>query len=228
MLKLSGEVLLGNSESGIDYLVLQKLCSEVMEIGRLGVEIVIVIGGGNIWRYRDFKETGIDRVVSDNIGMLATIMNGVAMQSTFEKLGQECRVASAIDVPQIAEPYLRRRVMRHLEKKRIVICAGGTGSPFFTTDSAAALRALETNCEVLLKATKVSGVYDKDPKKFKGAKKFTKLTYHEVLEMDLEFMDQAAVSLCKESSIPIIVFNLEKRGNIKRAVIGEKIGTIIN
>lgn len=228
MLKLSGEVLLGQSKNGIDYKVLQGLCEEVIEVKKLGVEIVIVIGGGNIWRYRDFKETGIDRVVSDNIGMLATIMNAVAMQSTFEKLGQECRVASAVDVPQVAEPYLRRKVIRHLEKGRIVICAGGTGSPFFTTDSAAALRALETNCQVLLKATKVEGVYDKDPKKFKDAKKFPHVTYHQVMEMDLEFMDQAAVSLCKESTIPIIVFNLEKQGNIKKAVLGEEVGTIIN
>lgn len=228
MLKLSGEVLLGSHLSGIDHTTLEALCREVIEVQKLGVQIVIVIGGGNIWRYRDFKETGIDRVISDNIGMLATIMNAVAMQSTFERLGQECRVASAINIPQIAEPYLRRKVMRHLEKGRIVICAGGTGSPFFTTDSAAALRALETNCEVLLKATKVDGVYEKDPKKFYGAKKFEALTYHEVLEMDLEFMDQAAISLCKERSLPIIVFNLEKRGNIKSSICGKTVGTIIH
>lgn len=227
MLKLSGEVLLGKQHSGIDHAVLEELCREVLEIKKLGVQIVIVIGGGNIWRYRDFKETGIERVTSDNIGMLATIMNAVAMQSMFEKLGADCRVASAVDIPQIAEPYLRRKVIRHLEKGRIVICAGGTGSPFFTTDSAAALRALETNCEVLLKATNVEGVYDKDPDIHKNAKRFEKLSYHEVLEMDLAFMDQAAVSLCKESSVPIIVFNLEKRGNIKKVVSGEKIGTVI-
>lgn len=228
MLKLSGEVLLGNRSSGIDHKVLHELCREILDVKKLGVQIVIVIGGGNIWRFRDFKETGIERVTSDNIGMLATIMNATAMQSMFEKLGVDCRVASAIDIPQIAEPYLRRKVIRHLEKGRIVICAGGTGSPFFTTDSAAALRALETNCNVLLKATNVDGVYNKDPDKFKNAKKFNELTYHEVLEMDLEFMDQAAVSLCKESAVPIMVFNLKKRGNIKRAVLGEKVGTIIH
>ena len=228
MLKLSGEVLLGSSSSGIDHKVLEALCREIIEVAAVGVEIVIVIGGGNIWRYRDFKDTGIERVTSDNIGMLATIMNGVAMQSMFEKLGASCRVASSIDIPQIAEPYVRRKIMRHLEKKSIVICAGGTGSPFFTTDSAAALRALETNCEVLLKATKVEGVYTKDPKKFKDAKKFAVLTYHEVLEMDLAFMDQAAISLCKEKSIPILVFNLEKRGNIKKVVLGDTIGTLIH
>lgn len=228
MLKLSGEVLLGNRDSGIDHRVLQSLCEEILDVSKLGVQMVIVIGGGNIWRYRDFKETGIDRVVSDNIGMLATVMNAVAMQSSFEKLGGECRVASAIDIPQVAEPYLRRKVLRHLEKKRIVICAGGTGSPFFTTDSAAALRALETGCEVLLKATKVDGVYDKDPEKFKNAKKYTHLTYHQVLEKELAFMDQAAISLCKEGSIPVLVFNLEKRGNIKKAVCGKTLGTIIS
>lgn len=227
MLKLSGEVLLGNCASGIDHNVLESLCNEILEVRKLGVQIVIVIGGGNIWRYRDFKDTGIERVTSDNIGMLATVMNAVAMQSMFEKLGAVCRVASAIDIPQIAEPYLRRKVIRHLEKDRIVICAGGTGSPFFTTDSAAALRALETNCEVLLKATNVDGVYDKDPDKSKNAKKFDELTFHDVLEMDLEFMDQAAVSLCKESNVPVVVFNLKKRGNIKAAVLGEKVGTII-
>lgn len=228
MLKLSGEVLLGKQASGIDHQVLESLCKEILEVKKSGVDVVIVIGGGNIWRYRDFKETGIERVTSDNIGMLATIMNAVAMQSMFERLGASCRVASAIDIPQIAEPYLRRKVISHLEKGKIVICAGGTGSPFFTTDSAAALRALEIKCDVLLKATNVDGVYNKDPDQFKNAKKFSELTYHDVLEMDLGFMDQAAVSLCKESALPIVVFNLTKRGNIKKAVMGEKVGTIIS
>lgn len=243
MLKLSGEVLSGGlggfrgeSAAGgkrrtgvsIDSAVLESLCKEIAEVKKLGVQIVIVIGGGNIWRFRDFKETGIDRVTSDNIGMLATIMNAVAMQSMFEKLGTECRVSSAVNIPQIAEPYLRRKAVRHLEKGRIVICAGGTGSPFFTTDSAAALRALETGCEVLMKATNVDGVYDKDPDIYKGAKKFSLLTYHKVLEMDLKFMDSAAVSLCKESFVPILVFNLKKYGNIKRAVLGETLGTLIH
>lgn len=228
MLKLSGEVLQGSGSGGIDNKVLESLCREVIDVKKLGVEIVIVIGGGNIWRYRDFKDTGIDRVTSDNIGMLATIMNATAMQSMFERLGAICRVSSAIDIPQIAEPYLRRKVIRHLEKGRIVICAGGTGSPFFTTDSAAALHALETNCEALLKATNVDGVYDKDPDKFKNAKKFSEITYHQVLEKDLGFMDQSAVALCKESNMPIVVFNLQKKGNIARAVLGEKVGTLIH
>ncbi len=227
MLKLSGEVLLGGKQSGIDHEVLSSLCKEVGEVVDLGVQVVIVIGGGNIWRYRDHVDTGIERVTSDNIGMLATIMNAVAMQSSFEKLGYICRVASSIDVPQIAEPYLRRRVVRHLEKGRIVICAGGTGNPFFTTDSAAALRALETECDVLLKATKVDGVYDKDPKKNSDAKRFDSLSYQQVLSMDLAFMDQSAVSLCKESGVPIYVFDLQKKGNIMKVIKGENIGTTI-
>lgn len=228
MLKLSGEVLEGSLGSGIDFAVMESLCSEVLELKNLGAEVAIVIGGGNIWRYRDFKETGIDRVTSDNIGIMATIMNGVAMQSMFEKLGAECRVSSAIDVPAVAEPYRRRRGMRHMEKGRIVILSGGTGSPFFTTDSAAALRALELNCDVLLKATKVDGVYDKDPKKHKDAKMYDSITYHDVLEKDLGFMDLSAVSLCKEGKVPIIVFNLQKKGNMKKAIFGEKIGTVVH
>ena len=228
MLKLSGEVLGGAGKSGnIDSKFLEKLCKEVIEVSDLGVQVAIVVGGGNIWRYRDFKETGIDRVISDNIGMLATIMNAVAMQSMFEKLGKDCRVATAIDIPQVAEPYLRRKVVRHLEKNRIVICAGGTGSPYFTTDSAAALRALETNCDVLLKATNVDGVYDSDPDNNPDAKLFETLSYHDVLEKELAFMDASAVSLCKDSVLPIVVFNLNKEGNIKRAASGDPIGTLI-
>lgn len=227
MLKLSGEVLMGSKQSGLDNEVLKKLCKEIGEVAKKGVQIVIVVGAGNIWRYRDHIETGIERVTSDNIGMLGTIMNAVAMQSCFEKLGHECRVASAIDIPQIAEPYITRKVIRHLEKGRIVICAGGTGSPFFTTDSAAALRALETKCDILLKATKVDGVYDSDPKKNPKAKKFDHLTYQEVLSMELGFMDQAGVSLCKESSIPVYVFDLQVSGNIMRVVKGENVGTCI-
>lgn len=228
MLKLSGEVLLGRRPSGISPNILKSLCEEIFEVKKLGADIAIVIGGGNIWRYRNYKETGLDRVTLDNMGILATVMNGLAMQNMFEALGAPCRVASAIDVPQIAEPYRRRKAIRHLEKGRIVICAGGTGSPFFTTDSAAALRGLELGCEILLKATKVSGVYDKDPEKYKHAKKFDDLTYHDVLQMELGFMDQAAVSLCKEGNLPILVFNLGKKGNIKKAVFGEKIGTLVH
>ena len=225
MLKLSGEVLLGGLASGIERERLEGLCREILDVQKEGIEVAVVIGGGNFWRYRNQKELELDRVTLDNMGIMATVMNAVAMQSMFEKLGAAARVASAIDVPQIAEPYRRRKVMRHLEKGRVVICAGGTGSPFFTTDSAASLRALELNCDVLLKATKVDGVYDKDPEKHTDAKKFETLTYHDVLEMELEFMDQAAVSLCKEGNLPIVVFNLAKEGNIQRAALGEKIGT---
>ena len=226
MLKLSGEVLLGELQSGISRERLQGLCKEVIEIREMGVEVAIVIGGGNFWRYRNQKELGLDRVTLDNMGIIATVMNGIAMQGMFEELGASARVASAIDMPQLAEQYRRRKAMRHLEKGRIVICAGGTGSPFFTTDSAAALRALELGCDVLLKATKVDGVFDSDPEKNPKAKKFDEITYQEVFEKDLQFMDQAAISLCKEGHLPVLVFNLEKTGNIK-AVLGHKVGTII-
>ncbi|MBT6069246.1 UMP kinase [Candidatus Peregrinibacteria bacterium] len=228
MLKLSGEVLLGDQDNGIDFDILHALCGEVVEVAKMGVEVVIVIGAGNIWRYRDNTGSGIDRVSSDYMGMLATIMNSVAMQSSIEAQGIYVRVCSALNIPQVAEPYLRRRAIRHLEKGRIVICSGGTGNPYFTTDSASALRALELDCEVLLKATKVDGVYDKDPKKFDDAKRFDSLTYTDVLSMDLEFMDSAAVSLCKDSKLPIMIFDLTKKGNIQKAVEGESIGTVIN
>ncbi len=228
MLKLSGEVLLGNKEWGIDPKKLHELCSEIALVKKSGVEIVIVIGGGNIWRYRQEKDTGLDRVTLDNMGMIATVMNALAMENMFEKLGIEARVSSSLDMSKIAEPYLRQKALHHLKKGRIVLCAGGTGSPFFTTDSAAAIRALELGCDVLMKATKVDYVYDRDPEKFKNAKKLEHLTYHEVLERDLTFMDQAAIALCREGPLPIIVFNLEKRGNILRSVSGEKIGTVIN
>ena len=228
MLKLSGEVLLGKQDSGIDFEVLHGLCGEIVEVAKMGTEVVVVIGAGNIWRYRDNTGSGIDRVSSDYMGMLATIMNAVAMQSAIEDQGVYVRVCSALNIPQVAEPYLRRRAIRHLEKGRVVICAGGTGNPFFTTDSAAALRALELDCNVLLKATKVDGVYDKDPKKHKDAKKFNSMKYTDVLGMDLAFMDSAAVSLCKDSKLPIIIFDLTEKGNIKRVVEGRNIGTVVS
>lgn len=228
MLKLSGEVLLGKQDNGIDFQVLHNLCGEIVEVAKMGTEMVVVIGAGNIWRYRDNTGSGIDRVSSDYMGMLATIMNAVAMQSSIEEQGVYVRVCSALNIPQVAEPYLRRRAIRHLEKGRVVICAGGTGNPFFTTDSAAALRALELDCNVLLKATKVDGVYDKDPKKFKDAKKFKAMKYTDVLGMDLEFMDSAAVSLCKDSKLPIMIFDLTRKGNIKKAVEGKDIGTMVS
>ncbi|MDP4007973.1 MAG: UMP kinase [Candidatus Peregrinibacteria bacterium] len=228
MLKLSGEVLLGDQDNGIDFDILHNLCGEIVEVAKMAVEVVVVIGAGNIWRYRDNTGSGIDRVSSDYMGMLATIMNAVAMQSAIEDQGVYVRVCSALNIPQVAEPYLRRRAIRHLEKGRVVICAGGTGNPYFTTDSAAALRALELDCDVLLKATKVDGVYDKDPKKFDDAKRFDTMKYTDVLGMDLEFMDSAAVSLCKDSKLPIIIFDLTSKGNIQRVVAGENIGTVIS
>src|SRR3990167_4782937 len=222
LLKISGEALAKNG-FGFDYPKLVNLAEQVFGVWKAGIEIVIVIGAGNIWRFRDRKESGIERTVSDAMGMLATIMNSVALQSALETLGTQTRVLSAIDVPQLAEAYIKRRATRHLEKGRVVICAGGTGNPYFTTDSAAALRALELGCDVLLKATNVDGVYDKDPKKFRSAKLYTELTYQEALEQHLNVMDQAAFSLCNDQKLPIVVFNFFKKGALLKAVNGEKI-----
>jgi uridylate kinase len=228
MLKLSGEVLCGKTGFGIDKPALYDVAREIKEVSKLGIEMAIVVGGGNIWRYRDTVDTGIERSVSDAMGMLSTIMNSVALQSALEALGIRSRVLSAINVPQLAEPFIRRRAMRHLEKKRVVVCAGGTGNPYFTTDSAAALRALELSCDVLLKATNVEGIYDKDPHKFKNAKRFNELTYAQALEQHLDVMDQAAFSLCQDKNLPIVVFNFFKKGSLRRAARGEKIGTLVH
>ncbi len=226
MLKLSGEVFSGKNEYGIDKPTLDDIAEQVSEIAKIA-QIVIVVGGGNIWRYRDTKDSGIERTVSDAMGMLATVMNSVALQSALEEQGTHTRVLSAVEIPQLAEPFLRRKAIRHIEKGRIVICAGGTGNPFFTTDSAAALRASELSCDVLLKATNVDGVYDKDPNKFKDAKKYTELTYKEAMEKQLQVMDQAAFSLCQEQKLPIVVFNFMEKGNLLKAAKGEKIGTVV-
>lgn len=228
MLKLSGEVLEGQKDGGIDFDVLKKLCQEVVEVKKMGVEVVVVIGGGNIWRFRDFKDSGLDRVSSDYMGMLATIMNGMAMQDQFEKLGVEASALSAINMQVVVGTYLRAKALDYLRKGKVVICAGGTGNPYFTTDTAAALRAMELNCDVLLKATKVDYIYDKDPMKFKDARKFTNLSYNYVLSHELGVMDLTAVSLCLEKKLPILVFNLHKKGNIARVVKGEKVGTLIS
>jgi len=228
LLKLSGEVLQGDRASGIDVDTVEALVNQIVEIHSMGVQIGIVVGGGNIWRYRDFKNSGIERIMSDNMGMMATVMNGSAMKSAIEKKGIECRVASALSVKQVAEDYYPMKARHHLNKNRIVICVGGTGNPFFTTDSAAALRALELKCDVLLKATKVDGVYDNDPEKDKDAKKFENISYKDVLSMDLKVMDLTAVALCKDGGMPILVFDLTQKGNIKKAVSGEKIGTLIS
>ncbi len=228
MLKISGEVLGDSRGAGIDPEALVRIAKEIAKVHKAGFEIVVVVGGGNLWRYRDTKEVGIERTTSDYMGMMATIMNGVALQSALEKLGTHCRVATALDLPQIAEPYLRRKAIRHLEKKRVVICAGGTGNPYFTTDTAAALRAVELNCDILLKATKVDGVYDADPEKVKGAKRYDKLSFDEAIRKNLQVMDQTAFSLCRESKMPILVFNMNQKNSILVAAKGKKVGTLIS
>jgi len=228
MLKLSGEALAKSGGAGLNHAVLMDVAKSIQEVADKGIQVVVVVGGGNIWRYRDTTDSGIERSASDAMGMLATIMNSVALQSALEKMGKHTRVCSAIDVPQLAEPYLRRRVLRHLEKGRVVICAGGTGNPYFTTDSAAALRALELGCEVLLKATNVDGVYDKDPDEHKDAKLYKELSYQEAIEKHLNIMDQAAFSLCQDQHLPIRVFNYTERANLLKAALGEEIGTLVH
>lgn len=225
LLKISGEALA--SGFGFDYDKLHNIAAQIVSVWEEGIQVVIVVGAGNIWRYRDTTESGIERTSSDAMGMLATIMNAVALQSAIEKQGAATRVCSAINVPQLAEPYLRRRVERHLEKKRIVICAGGTGNPFFTTDSAAALRALELSCDVILKASNVDGIYDKDPNKSKDAKRYDKLTFQEAIEKNLKVMDQSAFSLCREQNLPIIVFDFGRKGAFLDVALGKKIGTMV-
>ena len=225
MLKLSGEALSGGGEFGLDHDALHAIAEEIISVTKEGIEVAVTIGGGNIWRYRDMKDSGIERTASDAMGMLATIMNAVGLQAALESQGAFSRVCSAVDVPQLAEPYLRRRAVRHLEKGRIVICAGGTGNPYFTTDSAAALRALELNCDVILKATNVDGVYDKDPKTAKDAKRYDELSLQEAIEKNLQVMDQAALSLCRDQKMPIVVFKFGEAGNLLKVVKGEKVGT---
>lgn len=225
LLKISGEALAQGF--GFDYEKLHDIAGQIVSVKEKGIEVVVVVGAGNIWRYRDTTESGIERTASDAMGMLATIMNAVALQSAIEKLGAFTRVCSAINVPQLAEPYLRRRCERHLEKGRIVICAGGTGNPFFTTDSAAALRALELGCNVILKASNVDGIYDKDPNKFPDAKKYETVTFQEAIEKNLKVLDQSAFSLCREQNLPVVVFNFNKSGALLDAALGKKIGTLV-
>ena len=227
LLKLSGEVFMGERQYGIDPKMTITIAEQVKEIHALGVEIVIVIGGGNIFRGMSASANGIDRATADYMGMLATVMNGLAFQDALEKIGVATRVQTAFQIPQVAEHFVRRRAIRHLEKKRVVILAGGTGNPYFTTDTTAALRAAEMNTEVVLKATKVDGVYDDDPVKNPKAKKFDQITYLDVLKKELKVMDPSAISLCKDNQIPLLVFKLDVPGNIKRAVMGENIGTLI-
>jgi uridylate kinase len=227
ILKLSGEAMTGESQYGISPTVIHQVALEVKEVRALGVEIAIVIGGGNIYRGVAASAEGMDRASADYMGMLATVINSLALQDALEKAGVFTRVMSAIEMHQIAEPYIRRRAVRHLEKGRVVIFAAGTGNPFFTTDTAAALRAVEIKAKVILKATKVDGVYDSDPVIHPEAKKFASLSYIQVLNQALKIMDATAISLCMDNDLPVIVFNLKKPGNIQRVVLGQKVGTII-
>lgn len=228
LLKLSGESLMGEEGYGISLDVTHKIAREIKDVHALGVEVSIVIGGGNIFRGLQGAEKGIDRAQGDYMGMLATLINAMALQDALEKVGVFTRVLSAIEMQKVVEPYIRRRAIRHLEKGRVVIFAGGTGNPFFTTDTAAALRAVEVHAEVLIKATKVDGVYDKDPKKFSGAKRFDKISFLEVLNKGLQVMDSTSITLCMDNKLPIIVFDLFAPGNIKRVVLGEDIGTVVD
>jgi uridylate kinase len=227
LLKLSGEALQGAQGYGVDAEVLRTIAAEIEELIALEVEVAVVIGGGNIFRGLSAAASGMDRASADYMGMLATVMNSLALQDALEQRGVYTRVLSAIEMKEIAEPYIRRRAERHLEKGRVVIFAAGTGNPYFTTDTAAALRAMEIHAEVLLKATKVDGVYDKDPHKYDDAVRYSRLTYLDVLARGLNVMDSTAISLCKENNLPILVFNMLERNNIRRVVCGEQIGTLV-
>ncbi len=227
LLKLSGEALLGDQEFGISSDVIASYSRQIKEIVDMGVEVSIVIGGGNIFRGLSGEAQGVDRVTGDHMGMLATVINSLALQNSIEKLGVPTRVQTAIEMPKIAEPFIKRKAQRHLEKGRVVIFGAGTGNPYFTTDTAAALRATEMNADVVIKATSVDGVYNKDPRKFEDAKKYDKVSYDEVLTKNLRIMDATAISLCRENKIPIIVFNSLVEGNLKKVIMGENIGTIV-
>jgi uridylate kinase len=228
LLKLSGEALAGDQKYGINTEILSTIANDVVSIQKLGVQVGIVIGGGNIFRGVAASAKGMDRASSDYMGMLATCINSLALQDALEKLGADTRVQSAIQMDEIAESYIRRRAIRHLEKNRIVIFSAGTGNPYFTTDTAAALRAMEIGAEVILKATKVDGIYDKDPVIHSDAKMYAEISYIEVLNKKLQVMDATAISLSMDNNLPIITFNLHKKGNITKVICGEKIGTLIN
>jgi uridylate kinase len=228
LLKLSGEALMGDRRYGIDAETLAAIADEVVEVHTLGIEIAIVIGGGNIFRGVSGATQGIDRVAGDHMGMLATVINSLALQDALERRGAHTRVTSAITMSEVAEPFIRRRAIRHLEKGRVVICAAGTGNPFFTTDSAAALRANELKCEIIFKATKVDGIYTADPNKDPNAKRIAHATYQQVLAERLEVMDASAIDLARGSSIPIYIFSLRERGNIRRALLGDDIGSMVS
>ena len=227
VLKLSGEVLAGPKGVGLDAEKIAEITQEIVGVHALGVEIGIVVGGGNIFRGVMDQAKNMDRVSADNMGMLSTIINAIAMQDALEQRGVQCRVMTAVFMNQVAEPYIRRRAVRHLEKGRVVIFAAGIGNPFFSTDTAASLRAMEVKADVLLKATKVDGVYDADPVLVKDAVKYDEITYMEILQKGLKVMDLTAVSLCKDNSLPMIIFNMNQPGNIKRVVLGEKVGSLV-
>jgi uridylate kinase len=227
LLKLSGEALMGNQGFGVDPVMATRIAEELAEIHELGVQIAATVGGGNIVRGISVSAAGMDRVSGDYMGMLATVINALALQNALEKIGVFTRVQSAIEMKEVAEPFIRRRAIRHLEKGRVVIFAAGTGNPYFSTDTAAALRAMEIGAEAILKATKVDGIYDSDPLLNPSAKLFKKLTYLEVLEKGLRVMDTTAVSLCMENKLPIVVFNLLRRGNIKEVVLDSKVGSVV-
>ncbi len=227
LLKISGEVLAGEQSFGLDARMIQYIASEVAEVAAMGVEVAVVIGGGNIFRGIDAANGGMERASADYMGMLATMLNALALQNALEKLGTVTRVQSAIDMRQLAEGYIRRRAIRHLEKKRVVIFAAGTGNPYFSTDTAAALRAMEIGAEIILKGTKVSGIYNDDPMKNPQAVKFDRLSFLAVIDKRLKVMDSTAISLCMDHNLPIIVFNVKEKGNIKRIVQGEQLGTLV-
>jgi uridylate kinase len=228
LLKLTGEALTEEGQYGIDPRTIDAIAGEIREVQQIGIELAIVLGGGNIFRGIAASAEGMDRASADYMGMLATVLNALALQDALEKRGSYTRVLSAIHMQEIAEPYIRRRAVRHMEKGRIVIFAAGTGNPYFTTDTAAALRALETHSEVILKATKVDGVYDSDPKVNPSAVKFDSLTYLDVLQRNLRVMDATAISLCMDNKIPIVVFNIKTNGNLRRVIIGEPVGTTVS
>ncbi|MBP9086756.1 MAG: UMP kinase [Kofleriaceae bacterium] len=227
LLKISGEALMGDSGYGINPKVIDDIAREIADTAKLGVQIAVVVGGGNIFRGVSESAKGMDRASADYVGMLATVMNAVSLCEAIERHGVVARVQSAIEMQQLAEPYIRRRAIRHLEKGRIVIFGGGTGNPFFTTDTAAALRAMEIGAEILLKATKVDGVYDKDPRKHADAKRYNTVTFGDALKQDLKVMDSTAFALCRDNEMPMLVFDMTNPGNIRRAVCGEPVGTTI-
>jgi uridylate kinase len=228
LLKLSGEALMGKEDYGIDPEVLFRLAREIQEISRAGVQVGVVIGGGNIFRGAGLAAAGMDRVTGDHMGMLATVMNALAMQDALEKIGSYARTMSALKINEVCEDYIRRRAIRHLEKGRITLFAAGTGNPFFTTDSAAALRAVEIGADLMLKATKVDGVYDSDPKKNPAAKRFERLSYDDVITRDLKVMDTAAIALCRDYDIPLRIYDMSRPGDLMRIVQGEPIGTLVH